>query len=390
MKQLLYISWIIILAVSCKSPSKLVEQGNYDKAIERSIKKMLKGNAKVEDKIMLDKAYSLANKEDENSIKLLKTEGSPANWEKIYFRYQSLDNRQSEVQKVLPFEIKGKSYNYKQVDYTGSIAEAKTKAADYFYATGKKLMERNNKNAYREAYHNLSKAKKYRENAFPDIYELMEESKYEGTSRVLVEVSNYSEIQFGYDFYDELLLLTPSDYESVWVDYYIGRTDRTLKYDYIVNVELLGVYFSPEQFTTKEIIREKRIRDGFTYELDSRGNVKKDTLGNDIKVPKYKIIRCRLIEREQSKEVTIEANIKYLKTNPREIIKSEPIAGTSIFSHFSAKAVGNIRALSPEDINLLNSDPQPFPDDISMMYDCLVPLKVSIEDILEENKNLID
>lgn len=390
MKQLSLLFFVIVLVISCKSPSKLVEEGNYDKAIERSIKKMLKGNAKLEDKSMLDKAYRLANKEDVDNIKVLKTEGNPANWENIYFSYRRLSNRQNEVNKVLPFEIKGKQYNYQQVDYTGSIAEAKTKAADYFYASGKKLMELNSKQAYREAYQNLLKAKKYRESAFPDIYELLDEAKYLGTSRVLVEVSNYSEMQFAHDFYDELLSMNPSDYESTWVEYYIGRTDRSLKYDYIVNVELLGVYFSPEHFTTKEIIREKRIRDGFTYELDARGNVKKDTLGNDIKVPRYKNIRCRLIEKEQHKEVTIEANVKYLKTNPRQIVISEAIAGTSVFSHFSAKAVGNIQALLPEDIELLNSDPLPFPDDISMMYDCLVPLKVSLENILDDNENLID
>lgn len=91
-----------IIMFSCKSPSKLLDDGNYDKVIDRCVKKMLKGNAKAEDMLMLDKAYQLANQQDNESIRLLKSEGRPENWERIYFAYNRLDWRQKEVRKVLP------------------------------------------------------------------------------------------------------------------------------------------------------------------------------------------------------------------------------------------------------------------------------------------------
>lgn len=389
MKNILFLSLLVLVVFSCKSPSKLVEQGDYDKAIERSVKKMLKENAKNDDKEMLDKAYKLANQRDEERIKLLKTEGKPENWEQIYFAYSRLDSRQRQVRKVLPFEIKGKQYNYTQVDYTSSIVEAKTKAAEYYYAHGNRLMSEGKKVSYRRAYSDFVKAKQYRGSAYPDINGLLSEAKMLGTSHVLVEVANHSRIQFGADFYDELLSVRPSSVESSWVEYYYGRTDRSQKFDYTITVELKRVIFSPETYNSKEILREKKVQDGFQYVLDDRGNVKKDSLGNDIKLPKYKYIRCRLIEKEQLKEVTVEANVKYFDGISRKVLMNESIAATSIFSHVSGQARGDTQALTREDLELLKSDPLPFPDDISMLYDCLPPLKQSLKEVLQHNKGLI-
>ena len=80
-KYILYIALISGVVLGCKSPSKLIEQGDYNKAIEKSIKKMLKGNANNEDKLMLDKAYNLANQQDFEHIRLLKAEGKPFEYE---------------------------------------------------------------------------------------------------------------------------------------------------------------------------------------------------------------------------------------------------------------------------------------------------------------------
>jgi len=390
MKTFLPIIFMLSLILGCKSPSKLVEQGDYDKAIERSIKKMLKGNAKDDDKLMLDKAYKLANKEDKDAIKLLKVEGNPENWENIYYRYNRLDNRQRQVAKVLPFQIKGKSCAYEQVDYSSLIVEAKTKAADYYYAHGQKLMQLGTKQGFRSAYADFNKAKNYRESAFPDIYDLIEEARYRGTSHVLVEASNYTNINFSDDYYADLMSFDQSVYDEFWINYYQERNENDVNFDYIINIELEKTIFSPERIESREIVREKRIRDGFIYEFDGRGNVKKDSIGNDIKKPRYKFIRCRLIQRFQSKEVTVEARVKYLQESPRQILKSELVSGSSVFEHVTARAVGDIKALLPEDLELLNNQPIPFPDDISMLYECIVPLREAIEDVMQENQDLID
>lgn len=378
-----------IIMFSCKSPSKLLDDGNYDKVIDRCVKKMLKGNAKAEDMLMLDKAYQLANQQDNESIRLLKSEGRPENWERIYFAYNRLDWRQKEVRKVLPFEVKGKTYNYTQIDYTPELVESKNKTADYFYALGNRLMANKTKESYRNAYHNFVKAKGYNENGFPDILERIDEAQYLGTTRVLVEVRNVANVQLPADFYDKLLSFNTSQLNSSWVDYYIGRTDRTTQFDFYINIDLVNFFVSPERFTSTEYIRTRRVEDGFEYVLDSRGNVRKDSLGNDIKVPRYKDLKCTVTKREQKKEATIEVQMEYFQSLPRKVIKREQMAATSVFEHVSGKAFGDTKALQPEDLELIKRDPAPFPDDISMFYNCIPALQQSIENSINQNRSLI-
>jgi hypothetical protein len=389
-KSILYIFTIVFILASCKSSSKLVEQGNYDKAIEKSIKQILKGKADSEDIDMLDRAYNLANTQNQERIRLLKSEGKPENWEQIYFQYSALNNRQKQVRKVLPINSKGRTINYPQIDYTNDIVEAKTKAAEYYFNNGKRLMEQKNKFSYRDAYNNFSKAYKYRASAFPDIENLLADSKYLGTSRVGVDAVNSTRFRLPGDFFDKLLSFNTNNLSSNWVEYHIGRGNREVEFDYLITIRLQNINISPERFDQKEILRTKTVEDGFSYALDAKGNVMKDTLGNDIKIPKYKDLKCTLVERHQSKEVTVEAQIEYLELYPdRRVTKLIPITATSKFSNVSGKAVGDLDALLPEDRKLIERRSVAFPNDEDMIYDCTEPLQKVISDELQANKRLI-
>jgi hypothetical protein len=379
-----------MVVFSCKSSSKLVEEGNYDKAIDKSIKIIMKGKADAEDVDMLDKAYKLANTRDLEQIKLLKSEGKPENWEQIYFIYSSLDMRQSTVRKVLPIKQGGRTIDYPQVDYTSSIVEAKTKAAEYFYNTGKKLMAAKNKQSYREAFFNFQKAKDYRGSAFTDIDKMIADAEYLGISRVLVDISNNTPFKLPQDFFDNVVAINTAGLNSQWVDYYIGRADRKVDYDYYVTVLIKNIFVSPEQYNQKEYVRKKTVQDGFTYVLDSRGNVKKDSLGNDIKVPKYKDLVCTVMERQQHKQATVEGQIEYMNVYPnKRVVNLIPVSGTSVFDHYSGKAVGDLNALLPDDLDIIHQDPVPFPDDMSMIYDCSTTLRQAVNDAIMNNRNLI-
>ncbi len=389
-KSILYIFTIVFILASCKSSSKLVEQGNYDKAIEKSIKQILKGKADSDDIDMLDRAYNLANTQNQERIRLLKSEGKPENWEQIYFQYSALDNRQKQVRKVLPINSKGRTINYPQTDYTNDIVEAKTKAAEYYFNNGKRLMEQKNKFSYRDAHNNFSKAYKYRASAFPDIENLLADSKYLGTSRVGVDAVNSTRFRLPGDFFDKLLSFNTNNLSSNWVEYHIGRGNREVEFDYLITIRLQNINISPERFDQKEILRTKTVEDGFSYALDAKGNVMKDTLGNDIKIPKYKDLKCTLVERHQSKEVTVEAQIEYLELYPdRRVTKLIPITATSKFSNVSGKAVGDLEALLPEDRKLIERRSVAFPNDEDMIYDCTEPLQKVISDELQANKQLI-
>jgi len=391
MKKSILFVIITVLLFACKSPTALIEEGNYDKAIDKSIKKILKGKADDEDIYVLDQAYRLANIQNLERINFLKSEGRPESWEEIYFLYSALDNRQQIVRKVLPLKLKGKTLDYEETDYTSKIIEAKSRAAEYFYQNGKRLMGLNNKGSYREAYYNFNKAFTYGGSTYSDLEQLMADAKYLGTSRVLVDVNNSSQMRIPPDFFSNLLAINTSELNKNWTEYYLGRTDRNVEYDYYITVFVQNIIISPERIEQSEYERRKEVQDGFTYALDSKGNVKKDTLGNDIKVPRYKILRCTVMQRRMVKEATVEAQIEYMALYPnRRVIKLIPVGVTSVFENYTGRSRGDQGALLPEDLDLIRREPLPFPDDLSMVYNCSEPLKQAISNALRENNNLVN
>lgn len=381
--------FIIVLLVGCRSTSKMMIQGDYDAAISKSVKQILKGKADRDDIENLDKAYNLANQRDLDRIKLLKAEGKPENWEQILNLYSSLNYRQNEVAKVMPLSLNGRILNYPRTDYTNQISEAKTKAAEYYYKHGKAKMNVGTKEAYREAFYDFQRAKKYRESAFPDLNQLLSEAQFLGINRVLVEVGNNSMAKLPADFYEKLLSFNTTNLNNEWTEYHLSRLNRDTKYDYQVNIILQQINVSPEGYENKEYLRKKRVEDGFNYALDARGNVMKDSLGNDIKIPKYKDLQCTIIEQIQRKDANIKGEIEYINTLEGRVIKKIPIAASSNFEHLSGKAVGDLEALTPADRTLVEREPVSFPDDLPMIEDCTETLRNAISDALQDNRSLI-
>lgn len=386
MKALTYILSVFLIISGCTSTKKLLTRGNYDKVIDRSVKKLIKKPGSEKDAINLDRAYKLANERDQERIDYLKIEGNPDTWDEVFRRYSILKSRQDKVKKVLPLNIRGESINYEFIDYNAKIVESKTKAADYYYEHGKKLMANNTKESYRQAYYELRKAGDYTGGSYQDIDNLISKARYNGMSRVLVNTLNSTHLRLSREFMDNLLSFNSSGLNSEWVEYHLKPLDRTIEYDYNVDINLQIIDVSPEMIHTKDYIEKKTVEDGFEYVLDRKGNVMKDSLGNDIKVKKYKDLTCTIIERLQEKSVNIKGEIEIVSTNPRRLLSKEPVAASTYFEHLTARAVGDIEALKPETRRLLENEPIPFPDDFAMIYDCSEALKNSIRDVIIHNR----
>jgi hypothetical protein len=380
---------IICLLVTCKSPEKLLRQGDYDGVIDRSIKTILKGKAKNEDKVLLDKAYNLANQRDQERINFLIRENRPENWEEVFHRYSALEARQTKVQKVLPLTISGRQVNYPKVDYTAKIIDAKKNAARYFYNDGVSQMNLNTKEGFRQAYFDFQKVSNYRPSDYPDLDNLMNEARYLGISRVLIELENRVPAKLPPSFFNEVQSVNVADLNGPWVEYHLERLDRETTFDYLITIFIRQINVTPPAVETSEYVRRKRIQDGYDYALDSRGNVMKDSLGNDIKIPRYRDLVCTVIQTKQHKSATVTGEIEFVSTNPKRMLKKEPVAGTSIFDYVSGKAVGDRDALLPEDWKLIDKDEVPFPDDMMMIRDCIPILRQAVSDAIRNNRNLI-
>jgi hypothetical protein len=379
----------ILIMMSCASPEKLLQKGNYDALIEKSVKNLIKNPNSEDDANMLDKAYQLANERDLDRVKYLKMEGNPNSWDEMLGLYASLKYRQATVRKVLPIHAGGRTLQYEYVDYDAEIVASKRKAAEYYNAHGRKLMEDNTKDSYRQAYVELRKAQDYSGGSYQDLNALITKAHFLGTSRVLIGVVNRTIINLPPEFSDGLVAVNANELNSEWVEYYTRKLDQKVDYDYYIDIILQTIDVSPDQMQEKDAIEKKTVDNGFEYLLDAKGNVMKDTAGNDIKIKKYKEIQCTVVESHQQKDCQIKGEIEFLAANPQTLLKKQPIAAGTHFEHVSARAIGDINALSPEKKQLIELKPIPFPDDIRMIIDCTEALKKSINEAIQYNRGVI-
>lgn len=385
---LLFLIAAIILS-SCASTNKMLVQGNYDAVIDRSVKKLIKDPQSAEDADLLDKAYNLANERDQSRVKYLKQEGNPNSWDETFSLLNALKNRQEYVRKVLPLNIKGRTIDYPRVDYDAEIIEAKRKASDYFYANGKRLMAQNTKDSYRQAYAELSRARDYSGGSYLDADQLISECRYKGISRVIVQVENKTILRLPDNWVKDVLTFNTDGLNSQWVEYNFASLDNTTQYDYVIDVILKDIAISPDQKNDKDYMVKKDVPDGFNYLLDAKGNVQKDTAGNDIKIPKYKTLACTLIETQQLKQASVKGEVQFILLNPDKLLKTEPIASETRFEYKSARAVGDVAALSPEQQQMTQVKEVPFPTDMEMIARTTENIRLAVRDAIYRNRSLI-
>jgi len=377
-----------LLLAGCGSSKKQLEQGNYDGAIQKAVKSLRKDPTSEKDIQSLEQAMKIVTEQDNERIRYLKIEGKAASWDEIYLIYKRLNDRQALVRTVTPLQYQGRTIDFPYVDYLAQMAEAKKKAADFYYAHGQELMKNGTKDSYRQAFNEFARAKDY-VGDYPNIDQMLSDARYYGISRVLVQVQNKSQINFPADFQNDLLNIDLTSLNTDWVEYSTGTLDANASFDYVENVYIKNVGVSPDSQTEIDSLIKRDVEDGYQYVLDSRGNVKKDTLGNDIKVKKYKTLQCALIQTVQRKECIIEGQVEVVGLRPEKLIKSDPIGARSGFEHISARAVGDQGALSDRQKAQLASKPVPFPNDIEMVIDCSQDLKRAIRAALQSDSRYI-
>jgi len=389
MKNLLPIVFILAIIFSgCGSSKKQLQKGNYDAAIAKAVKQLRKDPSDVKQIEILERSYQVANDQDNERIKFLKMEGKPNNWDNIYLVYKSLSDRQSLVKSVTPLNKNGQTVDFPYVDYMSEMVAAKRKAADFYYAHGIELMKSGLKDSYRQAYDEFVRAKDY-VGDYEGIDAKIMDSKELGMSRVFVSIQNNSMIKFPQEFEQDMLALDLPALNSQWVEYHTQNLNKDTKYDFYVDVIIKNIAVSPDQTIQKDTVVKKEVEDGYTYMLDKKGNVMKDTLGNDIKMKKYKTLQCALVESYQRKACRIDGDVAVIQTNPDKVLKKDPIFAQSNFEFVSSRALGDLQALNAQQLEKTKTAPAPFPTDIDMVIRCSEALKAAIRGAIQNNKRYI-
>ncbi len=379
---------LTILLAGCGSSKKQLQKGNYDAAIQKAVKNLRKDPTDVKQIDILDQAVRVSNDQDNERVRFLKMEGKPNNWDEIYIVYRALNDRQALVKTVTPLSKNGRSIDYPYIDYMPEMVNAKRKAADFYYGHGTELMKSNLKDSYRQAFAEFLRAKEY-VGDYEGIDSKIQDARLMGMSRVFVSIRNSSIIKFPKEFEDDLLDLDLPRLNSEWVEYHTVNLNGNKDYDYYVNVNIKNIAVSPDQSLQQDSVIKREIEDGFSYVLDKKGNVLRDSLGNDIKQKKYKTVQCALVETIQTKACHIDGDIEVVEMNPNKILKKDPIGAQSNFENVSSRALGDVQALNAKQLARTKTSIVPFPTDIEMIIRCSESLKNAIRGAIQNNRRFI-
>ena len=138
---------------------------------------------------------------------------------------------------------------------------------------------------------------------------------------------------------------------------------------------------SPERILEKENVKEKNIKDGYSYQLDDNGNVMKDSLGNDIKIDRIVTILAKTKEFSQSKSAKVIAEVRYYDSK-KNLIEKFPLESEFWFRNIYLEFSGDKRVLSKKDKRLLKGGFLPFPPDEVLLFNNSENIKQKLKYII--------
>ena len=260
--------------------------------------------------------------------------------------------------------------------------EAKERFSSHLYDQARERLSLPSKADARVAYENID----YFLQLNPgdrDAEALLREAHMKGTDFVLVSLHNESEIALPVKLEEDLLSFESNQFDTLWTIHH-REPSNDVPYDYEMRISIRGISISPERIQEKEIIKERRIKDGYDYALDEYGNVLKDENGNDVRSDRYITVRSRVLEFSQEKSVRLDAKVDYLPFQRNELLNSYTLTSRFVFSHNYCTHSGDSRALDEHYRRLESLTYAPFPSNEQMIYDAGVDLKNQLKSVVSQ------
>lgn len=392
MKKLILLSFLIVLAAcsGVKRTQEALNTGNYGAAINRAIVNIADNKEKKAHQpfiLLLEEAFKKNTEREIQHIAFLKKEGNPANYEQIFDAYSNLKSIQERIRPLLPLylmeENRAAKFNFK--NYDDDLLAAKDDLSHFLYENAAVQMENARSKAdFRSAYDDLTYLEELNPN-YRDAQQRKEEAYQRGLDFVLVEMKNNSDQIIPVRLEEELLNMNTYGLNNLWTQYHTNRLDE-LQYDYLMEVSFENIAISPEQVRERQVSKEKQIKDGHDLVLDQNGNTVKDSLGNNIKIDRFKTVRCDFYQFTQFKSAQVTGLVNFMDLRSQQRINQYPLSSEFVFEHIYANYQGDKRALDNDLISLLELARVPFPSNEQMVYDAGEDLKNNLKTILARQR----
>ena len=393
MKDILVVPLLLLFLTSCSGIKKTQEDinlGNYGIAIDNALKNIAENKSKKGNQQyirLLEEAYKKNTERELQHISFLKKDNNPANIESIFNGYSQLKSIQERIKPLLPLRLVDENRDALFVfkDYDDPIIKSKKQFSDYLYTQAVALLKNGNlKQDFRESYGSFLYLKRLSPD-YKDFKQEMDMAYEKGLDYVKVLLVNDSEQIIPARLEEELLNFNTYGLNEPWTVYHT-HIQRNKVYDYEMQLAFVNIDISPEQIKEKQIVREKQIKDGYKYAVDRNGNALKDSLGNKIKIDKFKTVKCNFYEFTQFKKAQVTGNVVFFDLHSQQQMNSYPLVSEFIFNHQYAKHDGDIRALEDDMLPLTKRASVPFPSNEQMVYDAGEDIKNKLKNILNRHR----
>ncbi len=380
----------LIVIPACQTARQFYESGRYDEAIDYCVDRLRgKKNKKTELVQGLEAAFAKAQDRDLRLAESLIQEGHAENWPRIHNLYRQIGDRQRKVRPLMPLVSKdGYRAQFELIDVSNLEHDSRKNAADFLYTQAESLLQRaadqNDRNAAREAHHKLRELEQRYFKVYRDKDQLLDEARRMGTTRVLVELDNPSQHHLPARMEAELMAMNKSRLDDEWIYFTFDAAQKSYT-DYTVQVLIEGVNVSPERLNERRYTDTRVVQDGWDYVLDERGNVRKDTSGNDLKTPRMVTICADVLEVFQSKAARLDASVVVLDAHGSRL-DTRRLSEEVRFEHYASTFIGDPRALSDDSRCRIGNAPLPFPSGESMLLDAACRLRGDLERFIGKSK----
>ncbi len=377
MKTIFYTFVVLAGLSSCKSVEKMVEKGEYDKAFNYTISK-LEGEKNKETEYVraLEKAFVKLNSASLREIEKLNADAKPENWSRVLGLYTNIENRQEALDPLLPLESEdGYIATFDIKNYRNEILNAEENTCLYFYNNANNLLSKAEKSGQkilaRDAYNELIKIEQYNV-SYRESEKLKNKALELGLTRIHIEIFNDLRNFHGSDIERAVMNLPVNKLDDLWKDFSIGE-NKGLNPDYIAEIELFGLGFSPERETINNYTEHKEVILRVDHVKERRDSV-------DVWVEKqvYEKIRADITEVFREKKSELHGRLKIMDSRTKEFIKTIPVDTYYDFKGFSCHFSGDKRALTDFSKKRMDAFLEPFPSDFDMADDLSVAFKNTV------------
>ncbi len=382
MKKYFLILWILIPGMLwAQSPDKLIERGEYDKAIEACVDKLSKGRGRAADLYhSLGRAYQIANSDDQSRITELKASGEPDIWFETFLLYNRMQARTEKISSIASL-LERDQVNLPLMDYSADIEAARQHAATYLYAHAESLLKTGQKADAGLAFEELLRLSKLY-TGFKDTEILMRKALGASTTLARLEVNNRSDASLPPDFISEMEDMSLTHKEKQFLDYVV-KPRPGQHCSLILAITIRSVIVTPGTVNEKEYTASHKNPESFAENYEDKKKFEEDKKHPDFN-------KCTIKEIYQVKTALMKGDLKYVDAASGKTLFMVPITARSIFENKTATASGDLFACPPEVYDILDKPKKKFPKNAEMIYRAGEEFKLLVKGVIWDETFLND